>query len=438
MYVSILAARPLRLRRSTLKSGGGSAGWRDEEDAGPAAQVISVIEDFAQSIDWESFSAAFGEPLVEAVAAAFDGDDARILKELGGIIESFKQGLTAREIVGDFLLETPGDGATMSRASAVSRRSSGRAAVIAAAKRSYGAELADPRRLVICSERAWVHTCLRDADEKPLTAGEVARYGIAEEPPGRGGRGASRAWHQSQAARPVQASARERTIVAAKKTYAAEQSAGNISVACAADRWINAALRGAGQQPLTDAEVARHSVGAGGVRDRAALIAAAKKTYAEEAADPDKMMICSEQAWVHTALRDADQAPLTDEEIARCGVTEESPRRAGTSRSVASRDRATGTPPPNQDRATLVSTALLAYAREIADSRNMKITTARAWVNLALRDAGQKPLTDAEMALFSVSTVLPSSVTHLPASLSHTAMVRSASLAPKGISSGSL
>ena len=70
---------------------------------------------------------------------------------------------------------------------------------------------------------------------------------------------------------------------------------------------------------VTDRSVFQRG-GPRGPTDRVALIAAAKKTYAEEVADPDKTTICSEKAWVHTALRDAKQPTLTDEEIAQHAI----------------------------------------------------------------------------------------------------------------------
>ncbi len=114
MYMTILAAR--LLRQSVLKSGG-----REAEQHDGTAEVIAAIEDFAQRVDWASFSAAFSEPFVEAVAAAFDGGDARILEELAGIIESFKQGLTARDIYAEFLSNNPADNTTAGGRLAASR-----------------------------------------------------------------------------------------------------------------------------------------------------------------------------------------------------------------------------------------------------------------------------------------------------------------------------
>ena len=56
---------------------------------------------------------------------------------------------------------------------------------------------------------------------------------------------------------------------------------------------------------------------------RDAVIATARKTFAEEIDQPNMVMLCSERAWVNTALRDARQARLTDEEIAKHGIAGE-------------------------------------------------------------------------------------------------------------------
>jgi hypothetical protein len=137
---------------------------------------------------------------------------------------------------------------------------------------------------------------------------------------------------------------RATVIAAAKKTFAAEVARG-APVRCAEADWVHAALRAAGQDQLTNKEIAQYGIRRGsgttvlasrgpraagrsapaspnaatGPTDRAALIADARASYAAQVASGEELC-CSEKAAVHTALRDAGQDPLTDAEITQYGI----------------------------------------------------------------------------------------------------------------------
>lgn len=104
MFATVLAARPLP--RGVFKLGGS-----ETVQPGGKAEVIAAISDFAERVDWAAFQAAFDEMLVETVDSCFDDDDKRVLTWLGRIIDELRQGGSARDIVGGFMLETPDEGA---------------------------------------------------------------------------------------------------------------------------------------------------------------------------------------------------------------------------------------------------------------------------------------------------------------------------------------
>ncbi len=303
VYETVLKARPLR--RTAYKMGGGVFG--DQPSA--TNEVIDAITAFADGVDWAKFQAAFDELLVQTVESCFDDDDRRVLTWLERIVDELRQGGTARDIVGSFMLETPAG-------SSVNRRTpANRAALIAAARKTYARESADTNKTTICSEKAWVHAALRDAGQSALSEPEIAAPG---------------------------------------------SSLGG----------LESGMPGGGQS-------------------RAAVIGAAKRAFAKESGDPGKTTICSEKAWVHTALRDAGLSALSETEIAAHGIS------LGGLES--------GMPVGGQSRAAVIEAAKLAFATESADASKMDITSEKKWVNPALRDAGQKPLADEEIAKYGIS-----------------------------------
>jgi hypothetical protein len=138
---------------------------------------------------------------------------------------------------------------------------------------------------------------------------------------------------------------------------------------------------------------------------RAALIAAARKTYAQEAADPGKTTICSEQAWVHTALRDAGQPSLTAEEIVAHGICEESdaPNSTQRRRQALSAGRPAGSA-GTKDRAYIVASAKAEFAAWANDPRRRVLCDELGHVNMCLRDAGQVRLTRDEIIRHNVGS----------------------------------
>lgn len=64
-------------------------------------------------------------------------------------------------------------------AGAVTAAQTDRGALIVTACKTFAAECDE--KTVLCSQRAWVNTALRDAGLKPLTAEELAKHAIAEE-----------------------------------------------------------------------------------------------------------------------------------------------------------------------------------------------------------------------------------------------------------------
>ncbi len=315
MYATILAAQALPIEQAA--------------DAGATAEVIGAIEEFAARANWVLFREAMSEELINAVGVAFADDDARVLVELGSIVNSIEQGLTPREIVGSFLIENPNTMSQRTSSAHTGLMTSQRSAVIAAAKKTYAAEIG-PGKSIFCSERSWVHTALRDAGYSSLTDGEIVRYGITDATVGRGGR------HQSSGTR---GQGRATIIGAAKMSYAQETANAGKPLICSEQAWVHTALRDAKQKPLIDEEIRQYGIGletpgkggrtrshrspagtSAGTQDRATIIAVARKSYAAELRDPSKMTICSEHAWVHTALRDAKQKPLTEKESTQYGI----------------------------------------------------------------------------------------------------------------------
>jgi len=118
--VTVLSARPLP---GVFKLNPGDAA---EPDAGSAAGIIAAIEQFADAVDYDTFAAAISEPLVTAIAEAFDGEDRKVLTLLGTITEWLNQGQMPREIVGGLLLDTPGAETAYRRMPPNSNASAGR------------------------------------------------------------------------------------------------------------------------------------------------------------------------------------------------------------------------------------------------------------------------------------------------------------------------
>jgi hypothetical protein len=135
------------------------------------------------------------------------------------------------------------------------------------------------------------------------------------------------------------------------------------------------------------------SAGAGTAADRTAVILAAKRTYAAECANLTTRMIATERSWVHTTLRDAGHAPLTDAEVARHGIDDGGSRPAPRTSS--------GKPP--RDRTALIVAAKDAYRVERANPAVRMIASEKAWVHTILRDAGLGPLTGEEIRQHHIS-----------------------------------
>jgi len=130
---------------------------------------------------------------------------------------------------------------------------------------------------------------------------------------------------------------------------------------------------------------------------RAALIAAAKRTYATEATDPTKITICSARSWVNVALRDAHQQPLSDREITEYGISEsDAPNSTQRGRRILSAARSAGGAGTN-DRAYILAAAKREFATWVSDPAKRVICDELAHVNTCLRDAGQAQLTRDEM-----------------------------------------
>ncbi len=175
-----------------------------------------------------------------------------------------------------------------------------RGAVIAAARKTFAAEKASGCMEV--SEEQWIAAGLRDAGQQAL--------GPADD-----------------SGRPIGRS-RSQTIAAARAGFANELSAGR-AVVCSELAFVNRALRDAGQDPLGDAEAREAGVvaesGRGAVRNarpRADMILAARRSFATEQAS-GRVVLCSERAWVSTALRDHGQGPVTDHEVRTLGIVDD-------------------------------------------------------------------------------------------------------------------
>jgi len=149
--------------------------------------------------------------------------------------------------------------------------------IIAEAKADYAAQVAGGG--MICSELAHVNTALRDAGKRRLSEDEIRDLEIAGEEHGF----AAGAGHRDNR-RPVADAA------------PASRSAG--------DSAASEQVHGEGQD-----------------RQRRIIVENAKAEYA--AAKAGGKVICSERAWVHTALRDRGQPPLSDAEIVRWDVAKD-------------------------------------------------------------------------------------------------------------------
>ena len=110
--------------------------------------------------------------------------------------------------------------------------------IVTAARRDFGAELS-AGKTVICTERAFVATALRDAGEPPLRDDEAQEAGISDSP--------RRCGRESIASRVA-------LIASARHDFAAESAGGKLLI-CSEAAWVSTRLRDAGQGALTDREV---------------------------------------------------------------------------------------------------------------------------------------------------------------------------------------
>lgn len=101
--------------------------------------------------------------------------------------------------------------------------------------------------------------------------------------------------------------------------FKAELASGRQMV-CSQAAWINQTLRDALQPPLTEAEIASRGIATdraevGRVPNRPKIIRDGLTSFQAEVAS-GRRVVCSQAAWVNQTLRDAQQEPLTDAEIA--------------------------------------------------------------------------------------------------------------------------
>jgi hypothetical protein len=250
MVTTMLAARPLVGRLDPN-------GLNDDAQA-PSDELLNAIAAIGQTFNERDFQELVREratDFVQTVRDNVDDEDLMVLDVLHNVGYALKQGDTVEVIAGNLM-------AGEMRSLGYSRSCEpSRAALIAAARRTYAGEATDPTKITICSERRWVNVALRDAHQQRLTDREIVEHGIAE----------------GDAANSTQRG---------RRALSAARSAGRV-----------------------------------GNEDRAIIIARAKRSYVEEATNPAKLTICSEKAWVHTALRDAGQAALTGAEIIQYDIS---------------------------------------------------------------------------------------------------------------------
>jgi len=226
----------------------------DASESVAGDELLDAIAAIGQAFNERDFAELVRERAVEfvqVVRASFNDEDLTLLGVLSNLAYGIKQGESDESLAGGLMKGEMEQTLTQGH---------GRAALIAAAKKTYAEERANPEVVTICSEKAWVDTALRDAHQQPVTEREVAGYGVSE----------SDAPNSTQRGRRA------------------------LSVA--------------------------RSAGGAGTKDRAFVIAAAKREFARWANDPAKRVICDELGHVNTCLRDAGQVRLTRDEMNRHNV----------------------------------------------------------------------------------------------------------------------
>lgn len=124
---------------------------------------------------------------------------------------------------------------------------------------------------------------------------------------------------------------------------------------------------------------------------RNTVIAAARRDFQAEVS-LGKTMVCTERAFVATALRDVGHPPLSDEEACEAGIAVEARPGEAPRRTVRE---------PVADRSTLIASARRDFRAEVTRGKVVLCNEA-AWVNTALRDAGQGALTDRETTTLAI------------------------------------
>ncbi|MBN2128275.1 MAG: hypothetical protein JW741_02225 [Sedimentisphaerales bacterium] len=130
--------------------------------------------------------------------------------------------------------------------------------IIASAAKEYVRE--SDGQMVLCTQRAWVDQALRDANMPILTANESREYGLSEEPESSKRRPAfTQSVNSARAAvEDLPIGSRRPAII--RKASTAFHADASIAQACSHRAWCNNALREAGMQPMTDAELCTHGI----------------------------------------------------------------------------------------------------------------------------------------------------------------------------------
>ena len=211
------------------------------------------------------------------------------------------------------LIETTEDVAPAAQASAGNASASARArsAFVATTRHSYAVEAARRGNTPICPESSWVNAALRDAGRRELTNAELngivgRNHGsVLKLNPGHVKQGEIAMMEQIAEALGLPPESGIELIL---------EAIGSLQAALEEGQGANAVTASRAGRGGIATSIAR------GARQRPAVILAARRAFAAEAADPSNRIITSERNWVNLALRDAKCRGLTENELATYGI----------------------------------------------------------------------------------------------------------------------